>query len=196
MYVETHPHEHVRLTRLIRLSQDDAEPLETSFELNDTLFAKANIEKVNEVYLWLGVRTILIQSSGPASHFPDHAPDEQTPNVYLSILTTSPGQRHAFLPNPRSRRAAVKQAERRTAKSEQLRGRPRFPARASDRTCNNFFYFSTRSPIRIAPTQLWLSSLPAANGSPSQTMEVATARVYNWDISQKRKEEKEAGGSS
>jgi hypothetical protein len=29
-----------------------------------------------------------------------------------------------------------------------------------------------------------------------QTMEVATARVYNWDISQKRKEEKEAGGSS
>lgn len=35
--------------------QDDAEPLETSFELNDTLFAKANIEKVNEVYLWLGV---------------------------------------------------------------------------------------------------------------------------------------------
>jgi hypothetical protein len=29
-----------------------------------------------------------------------------------------------------------------------------------------------------------------------QTMEVATARVYNWDISQKRKEEKEAGGSA
>lgn len=37
-------------------TQDDAEPLETSFELNDTLFAKANIEKVDEVYLWLGVR--------------------------------------------------------------------------------------------------------------------------------------------
>jgi hypothetical protein len=35
--------------------QDDDEPLETSFELNDTLFAKANIEKVDEVYLWLGV---------------------------------------------------------------------------------------------------------------------------------------------
>lgn len=43
-------------------AQDDAEPLETSFELNDTLFAKANIEKVNEVYLWLGVR-ISTQSS-------------------------------------------------------------------------------------------------------------------------------------
>ena len=38
-------------------TQDDAEPLETSFELNDTLFAKANIEKVDEVYLWLGVRS-------------------------------------------------------------------------------------------------------------------------------------------
>ena len=31
----------------IQLTQDDAEPLETSFELNDTLFAKANIEKVD-----------------------------------------------------------------------------------------------------------------------------------------------------
>jgi len=41
---------------LTLLTQDDAEPLETSFELNDTLFAKANIEKVDEVYLWLGVR--------------------------------------------------------------------------------------------------------------------------------------------
>ena len=31
----------------------------------------------------------------------------------------------------------------------------------------------------------------------SQTLEVATARVYNWDVTQKRKEkkEKEAGGS-
>jgi len=27
-------------------------------------------------------------------------------------------------------------------------------------------------------------------------MEVATARVYNWDISQKRKEEKDGAGSA
>jgi hypothetical protein len=37
--------------------QDDAEPLEATFELNDTLFAKANIHKTDEVYLWLGVKT-------------------------------------------------------------------------------------------------------------------------------------------
>jgi hypothetical protein len=36
--------------------QDDEETLETHFELTDTLFAKAAIEPVQEVYLWLGVR--------------------------------------------------------------------------------------------------------------------------------------------
>jgi len=41
---------------------------------------------------------------------------------------------------------------------------------------------------------LW--SMVADDFFSSQTMEVATARVYNWDISQKRKEEKEAGGSA
>lgn len=35
--------------------QADAEPLEASFELNDTLYAKANIHETEEVYLWLGV---------------------------------------------------------------------------------------------------------------------------------------------
>jgi len=35
--------------------QEDAEPLESFFELNDTLFAKAHIPQTEEVYLWLGV---------------------------------------------------------------------------------------------------------------------------------------------
>lgn len=39
------------------MCQPDAAPLETNFELNDTLYAKANIENVEEVYLWLGVRS-------------------------------------------------------------------------------------------------------------------------------------------
>lgn len=47
--------------------QDDAEPLETSFELNDTLFAKANIEKVDEVYLWLGVRYLVTLHVDPTA---------------------------------------------------------------------------------------------------------------------------------
>jgi hypothetical protein len=36
--------------------QPDAEPLETTFELNDTLYAKALVSTPEEVYLWLGVR--------------------------------------------------------------------------------------------------------------------------------------------
>ncbi len=43
---------------LIRAMQPDSEPLETTFELNDTLYAKAVIPPTNEVYLWLGVRSL------------------------------------------------------------------------------------------------------------------------------------------
>jgi hypothetical protein len=39
-------------------SQLDAEPLETTFELSDTLYAKALVPPPNEVYLWLGVSCI------------------------------------------------------------------------------------------------------------------------------------------
>lgn len=35
--------------------QPDAEPLESFFELNDTLYAKAQVPPTEEVYLWLGV---------------------------------------------------------------------------------------------------------------------------------------------
>lgn len=38
--------------------QSDSEPLETTFELSDTLFAQAKIPPTNEVYLWLGVSYI------------------------------------------------------------------------------------------------------------------------------------------
>jgi len=36
--------------------QDETEPIETTFELNETLHAKAEIPPTEEVYLWLGVR--------------------------------------------------------------------------------------------------------------------------------------------
>lgn len=36
--------------------QPDSDPLETTFELNDTLYAKAEVPPTEEVYLWLGVR--------------------------------------------------------------------------------------------------------------------------------------------
>lgn len=36
-------------------SQEESDPIETTFELNDTLFAKAEVPPTNEVYIWLGV---------------------------------------------------------------------------------------------------------------------------------------------
>jgi len=37
----------------------DTDPLEAHFELNDTLFAKAEIPQTDEVYLWLGANVML-----------------------------------------------------------------------------------------------------------------------------------------
>lgn len=34
-------------------------PIKTLFELNDTLFAEAEIQETGDVYLWLGVRPSL-----------------------------------------------------------------------------------------------------------------------------------------
>ena len=45
------------------LDDDEAaikKPLTTTFELNDTLFAEAELEDNDTVYLWLGVRVSLI----------------------------------------------------------------------------------------------------------------------------------------
>ena len=39
------------------VAQPGSEPIETTFELNDTLFAKALVPPTEEVYLWLGVRS-------------------------------------------------------------------------------------------------------------------------------------------
>lgn len=36
--------------------QDDPEPVETTFELNDTLYARAKLDPIDRVHLWLGVR--------------------------------------------------------------------------------------------------------------------------------------------
>lgn len=61
-------------------AQADAEPIETTFELNDTLYAKAEIPPSEEVYLWLGVSI-----SGP------FAP--------LLVTYKHPGKRHARIPH-------------------------------------------------------------------------------------------------
>ena len=39
--------------------QSDSDSIEATFELNDTLYAKANIPPTEEVYLWLGANVML-----------------------------------------------------------------------------------------------------------------------------------------
>lgn len=43
----------------VSLFQPDSEPVEATFELNDTLYAKALVPPTEEVYLWLGANVML-----------------------------------------------------------------------------------------------------------------------------------------
>ena len=52
--------------------EDDAnagKPLTTTFELNDTLYAEAELEDTDTVYLWLGVRPVVSPSCVLCSHW-------------------------------------------------------------------------------------------------------------------------------
>ncbi|KAI1082408.1 Prefoldin, subunit 3 [Whalleya microplaca] len=102
--------------RFLKTRTEESDPIETTFELNDTLYAKASIPPTDEVYLWLGANVML-------SYPIDEAQE---------LLT--------------SKLAAAKQ---------------------SNANCEEDLDF-----LREQIT----------------TMEVAIARVYNWDVVQKRKE--------
>ncbi|OAA62927.1 Prefoldin, subunit 3 [Cordyceps fumosorosea ARSEF 2679] len=105
--------------QFMKLRKDESEPIETTFELNDTLYARANIPPTDEVYIWLGA------------------------NVMLSY--------------PIDEAQALLESKLKSAKT-------------SLSNCEEDADF-----IREQIT----------------TMEVATARVYNWEVVQKRKEKKE-----
>ncbi|KAH8706710.1 Prefoldin subunit-domain-containing protein [Ilyonectria robusta] len=45
--------------KFLKLRKDDDEPIQTTFELNDTLYAKADIPATEEVYIWLGANVML-----------------------------------------------------------------------------------------------------------------------------------------
>ncbi|WFD35529.1 hypothetical protein MCUN1_002385 [Malassezia cuniculi] len=47
------------MVQLLKKRRDDPEPLETTFELCDTLFARATLEPVERVHLWLGANVML-----------------------------------------------------------------------------------------------------------------------------------------
>ena len=50
---------HTDLFFLLRLPQDASDPIETTFELNETLYAKAEVPPTDEVYIWLGANVML-----------------------------------------------------------------------------------------------------------------------------------------
>lgn len=43
------------VTNSTNIAQAESDPVETTFELNDTLYCKASIPPTEEIYLWLGV---------------------------------------------------------------------------------------------------------------------------------------------
>lgn len=109
----------------LRTRSPSSSPLQTTFELADTLFAKATVPHTPEVYLWLGANVMLAYPLDEAQ----------------ALLT------------------------------EKLEG-----AREKMKDCEEDIDF-----LREQIT----------------TLEVATARVYNWDVGMRRKErvEAEAEGS-
>ncbi|TLD29041.1 hypothetical protein PspLS_03364 [Pyricularia sp. CBS 133598] len=105
--------------QFLKLTKDGGDPIETSFELNDTLYTKAEIPPTDEVFLWLGANVMLSYPIDEAEELLD------------------------------SKQKAAKQ---------------------SLQNCEEDLEF-----LREQIT----------------TMEVALARVYNWDVMQKRKEKAE-----
>ncbi|KAF2641533.1 Prefoldin, subunit 3 [Massarina eburnea CBS 473.64] len=108
--------------RFLKNRKSSATPIETTFELNETLFAKAEVPPTDEVFLWLGANVMLAYSIPEAEE----------------LLST---------------------------KLE--------TAQKSFATCEEDMEF-----LREQIT----------------TLEVAFARVYNWDVAQRRKD-REAGES-
>ncbi|KAK2003980.1 prefoldin subunit [Colletotrichum falcatum] len=108
--------------RFLKLRQGDDEPIETTFELNDTLYSKAKIPLTEEVYIWLGANVMLSY------------PIDEAETLLESKLST---------------------------------------AKTSLSNCEEDLDF-----LREQIT----------------TMEVAIARVYNWEVVQKRKDKEEGKG--
>ncbi|EXF76509.1 prefoldin subunit [Colletotrichum fioriniae PJ7] len=109
----------LKLRQVPSRSRDDDEPIETTFELNDTLYSKAKIPPTDEVYIWLGANVMLSY------------PVDEAETLLESKLST---------------------------------------AKTSLSNCEEDLDF-----LREQIT----------------TMEVAIARVYNWEVVQKRKDKEE-----
>jgi len=104
------------MVQFLKARAPDSEALETTFELNDTLYAKAHISAPEDIYLWLGANVMVAY------------PIPEAETLLQSKLTT---------------------------------------AQKTLENCDDDLDF-----LREQIT----------------TMEVATARVYNWDVAQRRKD--------
>ncbi|KAI6714829.1 hypothetical protein JHW43_002672, partial [Diplocarpon mali] len=113
------------MVQFLKTRKPGSDPIEATFELNDTLYAKANVPLTEEVYLWLGANVML--------SYPINEAEE--------LLTT--------------KLATAKQSLANCEEDQEF----------------------LREQITVNIFQL--------------TMEVATARVYNWDVTMKRKEKSE-----
>ncbi|KAL8743669.1 MAG: hypothetical protein Q9190_003997 [Brigantiaea leucoxantha] len=114
----------LEMVKFLGKRKPDAEPIETVFELNDTLYAKALVPPTDEVYLWLGANVMLSY------------PIAEAETLLESKLST---------------------------------------AEQSLEHCEEDLDF-----LREQIT----------------TLEVATARVYNWEVTTRRKETADDGGGS
>ncbi|KAI4120499.1 MAG: hypothetical protein LQ347_007084 [Umbilicaria vellea] len=110
--------------QFLKTRKPDSDALEATFELNDTLYAKALVPPTEEVYLWLGANVMLAY------------PIEEAESLLESKLSA---------------------------------------AKQNLGNCEEDLDF-----LREQMT----------------TLEVATARVYNWDVTQKRKEKAEQADDS
>ncbi|KAL9029549.1 MAG: hypothetical protein Q9196_002229, partial [Gyalolechia fulgens] len=109
------------MVQFLQSRKPSSDPIETIFELNETLFARAEIPPTDEVYLWLGANVMLAY------------PTPEAEKLLQSKLST---------------------------------------AQRSLENCEEDLDF-----LREQIT----------------TLEVATARVYNWEVTMKRKEKSELG---
>ncbi|KAN0059927.1 hypothetical protein ACQY0O_007900 [Thecaphora frezii] len=49
----------LQMVEFLKEKKDDTEPIKTTFELNDTLYAKAELQQTDKVHLWLGANVML-----------------------------------------------------------------------------------------------------------------------------------------
>jgi len=137
--------------RFLKSRDEGAEELESYFELNDTLFAKAKVPRTEEVYLWLGANVMLAYPMGEAEEL-----------LEGKLEAAKSGLENA--------------EEDMDFLREQI-------------TVSPFFSVLTAGHWRGLCSGCGLRH--KANDVTKQTLEVATARVYNWDVGMRRKEKAE-----